>query len=80
MRKPEERRVRRLLTTANEVKLSHGLAEGEEGESEDIVGKRKKYDLDRVVHSESETTNRRWRGLRRSGRSVILMESTQVKT
>ena len=43
--------MRRLLTTANEVKLSHGLAEGEEGESEDFKGKRKKYDLDRVVHS-----------------------------
>ena len=68
--------MRRPLTTANVAKLSYRLAEGEEGESEDIVGKRKKYDLDRVVHSQSETTYRRWRGLRRSGRSVVSVRST----
>jgi hypothetical protein len=28
----------RLLTTVSNAKLSHGLAEGEEGESEDIKG------------------------------------------
>ena len=58
------------------MKLSHGLAEGEEGVSEDVLGKRKKYDLDRVVHSQSETIDRMGKGLRRSGRSVVSVRST----
>ncbi|MGZ3630995.1 MAG: hypothetical protein ACXVDN_25485, partial [Ktedonobacteraceae bacterium] len=36
------------------------LAEEVEGKSEDIKGKRKKYDLDRVVHSQSETIGQNW--------------------
>src|SRR5512135_3193183 len=42
---------------------SHRLAEGEEGLSEDFKGVRKKYNLDRVVHSKSETICQRWHTL-----------------
>jgi hypothetical protein len=44
------------------------------------LGKRKKYDLDRVVHSQSDTIDRRWGAgvgrVGRSCRSVVSVRST----
>jgi len=56
------------------VAVGSRLAEGEEGEREARTwrgGGVKPYDLDYVVHSQSETNDRRWWGWRRSCRSVV---------
>ena len=60
------------------VAVGSPLAEGEEGGSEARPWRGsgvKPYDLDSVVNSQSETTNRRWRGWRRSCRSVVSARS-----
>jgi len=68
------RMVPQWYVTLGDGAVGSQLAEGGEGESEARTWRGrgvKPYYLDYVVHSQSETNDRRWWGERRSCRSVV---------